>query len=441
MTLPELTAEQRAALEAVADRPNGHGGSHRRVQLIPASAIRSERVRWLWSDRIPLRGLTVLAGEKGLGKSTMTNALIPAALTRGRLDGELAGKPVDVVVATAEDDWRAVVKPRLMAHGADLDRVHAVNVTDEHGTAMLTLPDDVERFEEAIIELRDTGRQVGLLVIDPIGAFLDVATDSHKDAHVRRALAPLAQLADQLDLAVLVVAHLNKDDSKRLINRVSGSGAFVNAARSVLGFARHPEDPNGEQGTERVIVHATSNWGRYAPSLAARVEGRAIEVDDGSTTEVGYLVLLGETDVGVEELQNRGDDEHGRSDVEEEIADALADGKQWSSDVKRRVAKKLRCSTKLVERRAMDMRQRGELDVEAGGYPRKTMWELTAGTPAVGTLLEAPCVPTDEIAVNTGASAANRGSRDSGDTSRAASSVNGGRPQNAIGDYEDDEEP
>lgn len=106
----------------------------RRVELTSANAIRSERLRWVWAGRMPRRSLVVVAGEKGLGKSLLTNARLPALVTRGELDGELHGTPADVVIATAEDDWRSVVKPRLAAHGADLARVHRVAVRDEAGT-------------------------------------------------------------------------------------------------------------------------------------------------------------------------------------------------------------------------------------------------------------------------------------------------------------------
>jgi AAA domain len=350
----------------------------RQVVLTSASAIRSEAVRWMWRDRVPLRGLTVLAGEKGLGKSICTNAMLPAALTRGELDGELEGNPVDVLVASAEDDWRAVVKPRLMAHGADLERVHRVAVEDENGDGMLTLPDDVARLEEAVTGLRAAGCPVGLLVIDPIGAFLTQSTDSHKDAHVRRALAPLAAMAERLDLAVIVVAHLTKDDSRRLISRVNGSGAFVNAARSVLGFVRDPDDQDGEQGRDRVLVHAASNWGKYAPSLAARVESRLVPVDDGSTADVGYLDVLGETTVSVDDIQRGRDDDH--ESVEAAIIAELAGGQRPSLDVKEGVAKRLGCSMKTVERHAVKMRAREELTIEKSGWPPTSTWALTLGT-------------------------------------------------------------
>lgn len=69
----------------------GRKAPTRSIRLTPASEIRSERVRWLWQSRIPLRGQTVVAGEKGLGKSTLANAWLPAKATRGDLDGELHG--------------------------------------------------------------------------------------------------------------------------------------------------------------------------------------------------------------------------------------------------------------------------------------------------------------------------------------------------------------
>jgi hypothetical protein len=37
----------------------------------------------------------MVAGEKGLGKSILTNARLVAESTRGRLAGELEGQPLD----------------------------------------------------------------------------------------------------------------------------------------------------------------------------------------------------------------------------------------------------------------------------------------------------------------------------------------------------------
>lgn len=379
-----------------------------RLELTAAREIRSERVRWLWRDRVPLRSLAVVAGEKGLGKSLLTNARLPAEATRGLLPGELEGHPIDVLVCTAEDDWRSVVKPRLMAHDADLDRVHRVNVVRDDGESMLTLPDDVPLLETEITRRRRDGCTVGMLVVDPVSAFLTGTTDTHRDASVRRALAPLAALAERLDLVVLVVAHLTKDESGKLINRVSGSGGFVNAARSMLVLARSPDDPEGEQGRERVLVHVASNWGNLAPSLAARVEAREVELDDGHQSSVGDPLVTGECDVGVEDLQ-RGADENAGSDVEEAIGAALADSaSRPSREVKAQVVAELGSGKRTVERAAERMAGRGELIIESGGFPRTTTWALHSGAttePPVAPSTNVRTGATDSYAVVTEESA------------------------------------
>ena len=254
---------------------NGSGAllERRRVVLTLASALTPKRLRWLWRLRLPLPGLSLGAGEPGLGKSILTVGLA-SDVTRGRLDGDLRGQPRDVLVATAEDNFDSVVWGRLVAAGADMDRVHRVHVEDHDGEELLTLPDDVAEIEARCEELAARGRPVALVVVDPVTAFIGGGVDTHRDAAVRRVLAPLAGLAERQGLAVLGVAHLNKDRAAKLLARVGGSVAFGAAPRSVLAFARHPDDSDGEQGIERVIVHAKSNYGRYAPSLAARIESR-----------------------------------------------------------------------------------------------------------------------------------------------------------------------
>jgi AAA domain len=366
----------RALQEVSSNGADGASGRH--VELTPARAIQSERVRWQWRERLPQRSLSVIAGEKGLGKSLLTNARLPAEATRGALPGELEGRPIDVLVCSGEDDWRSVVKPRLMAHGADLDRVHRIRVVDGGSEAMLTLPDDVPLLEAEIERLRAAGHTVGIVVIDPIGAFLSGTTDTHRDSSVRRALAPLAAMADRLDLVVLVVMHLTKDESTRLINRISGAGAFANAARSVLVLARNPDDPEGEQGSERVLVHVGSNWGRYAATLAVRVEAREVDLDDGSRADVGYLLVTGETDINVDDLQ-RGRDDNGGVDVEEAILAALTCGPRPSREVKAQVVVEVECGKSTVERAARRMADADELLIESGGFPRTTTWTLKRG--------------------------------------------------------------
>jgi len=357
--------------------------------LTPASAIAPEPLRWLWCSRLPLRGLSLIAGEPGLGKSTLTVELA-AQVTRGRLDGDLYGEARDVLVATAEDHFASVVWGRLMAAGADMSRVHRVHVEDRDGEELLTLPDDVAEIEARCEELAASGRAVALVVVDPVTAFIGGGVDTHRDAAVRRVLAPLAGLAERQGLAVAGVAHLNKDSTAKLLARVGGSVAFGAAPRSVLAFARHPDDSDGEQGVERVIVHAKSNHGRYAPSLAARIEPREVS----EVGEVSRLVIVGECDVGPEDLgASGGVDLSEREAAAQWLADELAQGEWHESLTVKARAKSAGHSERTLQR----AKRRLQVEDRRAGFPSVTEWRL----PAAPTLPGATVAPAGDATERT----------------------------------------
>ena len=349
--------------------------NRRRVILTAANTITPEAVRWLWRFRLPLGGLSLIAGEPGLGKSTLT-AELAADVTRGRLDGDLQGQPHDVLIATAEDHFASVVWGRLTAAGADLARVHRVHVEDRGEEELLTLPDDVAEIELRCTELAAAGRRVALVVVDPVAAFIGGSVDTHRDAAVRRVLAPLAGLAERQQLAP-PVAHLTKDTAAKLLARVGGSVAFGAAPRSVLAFARHPDDPGGDRGNERVIVQVKSNHGCYAPALAARIEGREVE----AVGSVSRLVIGQECNIGPDDLgAQTADDHHDRDAAAEWLADELADG-QWHEgrQVKAR-GKKAGHSERTIQR----VKQTLGIEDRREGFPAVGEWRLTVAPTANG---------------------------------------------------------
>ena len=85
-----------------------------------ASEIETEEVQWLWRGRIAARKLTVIDGDPGTGKSTLTID-IAARVSAGAPfpDGEVCGLGKAILV-TAEDGPADTIKPRLEAAGADL---------------------------------------------------------------------------------------------------------------------------------------------------------------------------------------------------------------------------------------------------------------------------------------------------------------------------------
>jgi hypothetical protein len=237
------------------------------LEVLKISTVARERVRWLWYGRIPRGKLTVLEGDPGLGKSTLALD-VAARLTRGLpMPGEHPdehSEPADVVVVSYEDAPADTIRPRLEAAGADLDRV---NVIDVLGGVTVAFPDDTVAVERVVVANR-----AGLLIIDPLSAALSEKVDWHRDGAgggVRRALAPLAGLAQRTGAAILAVRHLRKpsENGAGAIYRGGGSIGIGGAARSVLLVGKDQQDPD-----RRIIVPVKPNVARMAPALAFRLE-------------------------------------------------------------------------------------------------------------------------------------------------------------------------
>jgi hypothetical protein len=210
--------------------------------------------------------LAILDGDPGLGKSLVTLDLC-ARLSTGRPfpDGSASPGPAAAVILNGEDGAEDTIRPRLEALGADLGRVFVLRPGDVESGGLLRLPTDAALLDDVLTR---TGAR--LLVIDPIMAFLDPCIQSGNDPSVRRALAPLARLAEKHGTVILLVRHLNKSLGRSPIYRGGGSIGFLAACRSGWLIARHPQQPEC-----CVLAQVKNNLAPPQPSLAYRVESGA----------------------------------------------------------------------------------------------------------------------------------------------------------------------
>jgi hypothetical protein len=104
-----------------------------------------------------------------------------------------------------------------------------------------------------------------LIIIDPISAYL-AGTDSHKNSDIRALLTPLSQLAASRGVAVAAVSHLNKSQAGNALGRVTGSLAFVAAARAAYIVARDQEDQS-----KRLLLPIKNNLGNDRTGLSYRI--------------------------------------------------------------------------------------------------------------------------------------------------------------------------
>src|SRR5262249_38280653 len=294
------------------------------------STVQPQTVQWLWPGRIPLGKLTILDGDPGLGKSVLTLTLA-ASVTRGwsmplepREPG-VAPEPAGVVLLNAEAGLEDTIRPRLDAAGADPARVLALDrIPDGDSFRLPVLPVDAVYVKLAVRRL-----EAKLVIIDPLTAFLGGETNTHKDQDCRRALYPLAMLAQETGAAVLVVRHLNKAAGTNPLYRGGGSIGIIGAARSGLLVAKDPDNPD-----QRVLASTKCNLAKLPPALVY-----ALDTAPNGALRIGWK---GESTHTAESLLAVPRDDEERDAVQEGadvLKTILCNGQLPAADVKAQARK------------------------------------------------------------------------------------------------------
>jgi hypothetical protein len=116
-----LRRQDGSPLEEIDELPDG-------PVTICLAGVAPRQVEWLWPRRVPLGKLTIFAGPGGLGKTFVCTDMI-ARVTQGDAWPDSPGAPNPVgssLFVTTEDDPADTIVPRLIAAGADLNRVHVL---------------------------------------------------------------------------------------------------------------------------------------------------------------------------------------------------------------------------------------------------------------------------------------------------------------------------
>jgi AAA domain len=338
--------------------------------LTRANDITPRRVAWLWDGRIAIGTLALLAGREGLGKSILAYTLA-ALITRGMLPGEHLGAPKSVLVAATEDSWSQTIVPRLIAAGADRDRVYRVEVIADDVHTELTLPRD-------LVKMRNVAREVDavLLILDPLLSHLDDRLDTHKDADVRRALEPLVAAADIANLAVLGLIHHNKSGSSDPLQVIMGSKAFAAVARSVHTVIYDPDD---DSRTRRLFGTPKNNLGRSdLPTLSFTIDSFGVQLEDGNDPAWTGQLVWGEGSAhsihdAMERAAESGEQKSAATDAQHWLEDYLTMKGGICESAK---IKKAAVAAGHTERSLRTARSRLRIEVSESGFPRHTWWSL-----------------------------------------------------------------
>jgi hypothetical protein len=223
------------------------------IHSLCAATVTMKAVTWLWPNRFAIGKLGLLVGLPDEGKGQVLADIAARVTCAAEWPcGEGIAPLGNIIMLTAEDDPADTVVPRLAAAGADLKRIHFVNMVSDAGkNRMFSLVTDLQRLRQKIAEIGG----VVLILIDPISAYLGHGkVDSFRTTDVRAVLGPVVDLAGVCKLAIIAIMHFNKKvDITNALLRISDSLAFGATARHVYGVVGDAENKR------KLVVRAKNN--------------------------------------------------------------------------------------------------------------------------------------------------------------------------------------
>jgi hypothetical protein len=252
-------------------RPEPGGESFRpRSNVVSGTEVEPKAIAWLWPGRIPAGKLTILSGAPGVGKTFVSCSLAARVTTGENWPGGDPAPVGEVAFLNSEDAFADVLLPRLIAQGVERSKVHSIGAMPDRNDTARRLERGT-RFDIDLQSMRrflESHRQVRLLVVDPISAYLGEA-DGYRLAEVRDVCGPLCRLADYFGVAVIGISHLSNGRRASAGTRSLGNLAFLAQAPVVWVHVPDQDDP------DRVL------WLPAKMKLARRPSGLAYRIVEG----------------------------------------------------------------------------------------------------------------------------------------------------------------
>ena len=250
-------------------------------------------VYWLDGEiaegRIPRGELSIIMGEPGVGKGSITAQIVSEVTNAGRY----------VIVSAPEDSLESVTLPRYMAAGAVLERVIGVGYAWEDGEPWG--PPNIAQHAGELLEIA-TEVEAALIVLDPIAEHL--AADVKDPVANRLAFRELKLGCRKLGCAILGIDHVNRMASGSGYKRAGGSGTKYQLARSVLiaGKVASPSEDEGVSAQIVALVPDKLNVGMKARGIRFELQTEYVLGEGDEPVSTAVARLLGETTLTAEEL-------------------------------------------------------------------------------------------------------------------------------------------
>lgn len=205
----------------------------------------SDKPEFLIDGRFPKGGITFVAGRGGAGKGAFITGGIGAPITKG---GIVFGEQLKqgFLILFNEEDFKSTVLNRLRNNEGNIEYLKWQEMPkDSDGfSAIFSLKDNLQLLRKKLKQVPEELRTNSLLIIDGISTFMGMkkGIEAYNDVEVRRILGPLSGLAEEFNMAVVIIGHFKKSKTSELIYAILNSTAFVDLSRIVYAIIEDEEE-------------------------------------------------------------------------------------------------------------------------------------------------------------------------------------------------------
>lgn len=245
--------------------------------------------QWYIPDLVPMRQVTLLYGDGGVGKSLLALQIAAA----GSLSVETlglepwAGRVLYLGAEDEADEFHRRLADIVKAHSCGLDDLHLFRLLPmADADAMLSLPDKAGIMQPTPLwmDLAEYAEEYRpkLIVLDTVADLF--GGDEVKRGQARQFVAMLRKLAIHIDCAIILLAHPSVQGMTSGTG-TSGSTGWSNSARSRLYMTRDKDDND-----LRLLKTMKVNYAGTGGELKLRWHEGAFILDDGKPSAAAGIL-------------------------------------------------------------------------------------------------------------------------------------------------------